>query len=123
METDLDLEIAVQPCCWSRLIGLGQYCACNFELVLLQMLDAERWCLAVEDTGPGIIPDEREKIFSEFYRISDTAHVAGTGLGLAVVKRAVELLGGKIQLDSEQGRGSRFEVILPRGAPTAHPTS
>jgi signal transduction histidine kinase len=93
--------------------------------LLLQTLDAERWRLAVEDTGPGIIPGEREKIFGEFYRISETAHIAGTGLGLAVAKRAAELLGGKIQLDSEPRRGSRFEVILPQGAPTApaRPTS
>jgi signal transduction histidine kinase len=95
-----------------------KYTAKGSVRLLLQTLDAKRWCLAVEDTGPGIIPGEREKIFSEFYRISDTAHVAGTGLGLAVAKRAAELLGGKIQLDSEPGRGSRFEVILPRGAPT-----
>jgi len=72
--------------------------------------------IAVEDTGIGIPRDETEHIFQKFYRVdnSDTREIGGTGLGLALVKQRVELMGGKIWVESEQGKGSRFIVSLPR---------
>lgn len=77
-------------------------------------VDEARWSVVVEDTGPGIAPEERDQIFTEFHRLRKTAHVEGTGLGLALVKRLADLLGGEVHLESEVGQGSRFEVILPR---------
>jgi nitrogen fixation/metabolism regulation signal transduction histidine kinase len=70
----------------------------------------------VEDTGIGIPRDEIEHIFQKFYRVdnSDTREIGGTGLGLALVKQRVELMNGKIWAESEQGKGSRFIVMLPR---------
>jgi signal transduction histidine kinase len=72
--------------------------------------------IIVEDTGIGIPRDETEHIFQKFYRIdnSDTREIGGTGLGLALVKQRVELMHGKIWVESEQGKGSRFIVMLPR---------
>ena len=81
----------------------------------VRAVDADRWALIVEDTGPGIAPEECGQIFSEYHRAADTAHLEGTGLGLSIVKRLVDLLRGEIHLESQLGRGSRFEVILPRG--------
>jgi signal transduction histidine kinase len=65
--------------------------------------------VAVEDTGPGIPPELRERLFRPF--VSQTG--GGTGLGLAIAKELSVMLGGTIQLDSEVGRGSRFELVLP----------
>ena len=65
--------------------------------------------VAVEDTGPGIGPDEQERIFRPFW----THDGKGTGLGLAIAKELALALGGRIELDSQVGRGSRFELVLP----------
>ena len=72
--------------------------------------------IIVADTGIGIPRDEISHIFQKFYRVdnSDTREIGGTGLGLALVKQRVELMGGKIWAESEQGKGSRFIISLPR---------
>jgi signal transduction histidine kinase len=68
--------------------------------------------VAVEDTGPGIGADDQERIFRPFW----THDGKGTGLGLAIAKELALALGGRIELDSELGRGSRFELVLPAPA-------
>ena len=65
--------------------------------------------VAVEDTGPGIGPVEQERIFRPFWSRDD----AGTGLGLAIARELTIALGGRIELDSRLGAGSRFELVLP----------
>jgi signal transduction histidine kinase len=65
--------------------------------------------VAVEDTGPGIGPEDQERIFRPFW----THDGKGTGLGLAIARELALALGGRIELDSELGRGSRFELVLP----------
>ena len=67
---------------------------------------------AVSDTGCGIAPEEQKRIFDEFSR-ADTAGKEGSGFGLAVVSRLVELLGGTLELDSRIGEGSVFRVSIP----------
>lgn len=71
--------------------------------------------LAVEDNGPGIPPEEREKIFQKFYQIEEsfTGQVEGVGLGLTLVKQIVEAHGGRMGLETEIGRGSTFYFLLP----------
>jgi signal transduction histidine kinase len=64
----------------------------------------------VDDTGPGISAEERERIFRPFVS-QDGA--GGTGLGLAIARELAAALGGRIELDSEPGRGSRFRLVLP----------
>jgi signal transduction histidine kinase len=65
--------------------------------------------VAVNDTGPGITPEERERIFRPFW----SRDGGGTGLGLAIARELAIALGGKIELRSEPGLGSRFELQLP----------
>ena len=65
--------------------------------------------VAVDDTGPGIAPEERERIFRPFW----TRDGGGTGLGLAIARELAVALGGRIELESPPGRGSRFELVLP----------
>ena len=66
----------------------------------------------MSDTGCGIAPEEQKRIFDEFSR-ADTAGKEGSGFGLAVVSRLVELLGGTLELDSRIGEGSVFRVSIP----------
>ena len=74
--------------------------------------DAHR--IEVEDTGPGIPPEALPHLFDRFYRVAGTREIDGFGLGLFIVKRFVELLGGSIGVHSELGRGTRFVVTIPR---------
>jgi signal transduction histidine kinase len=63
----------------------------------------------VADTGPGIAADERERIFRPFWSNDGR----GTGLGLPIARELAVALGGRIELESEPGRGSRFQLVLP----------
>jgi len=80
--------------------------------------DDSQIMIRVSDTGIGIPPEAMPHIFQEFYRSSNAKEmgVEGTGLGLSLVKRIVDLYQGQIQVDSEVGRGTTFTVILPRGS-------
>ncbi|HXV79447.1 MAG TPA: sensor histidine kinase [Candidatus Binatia bacterium] len=71
--------------------------------------------VSVSDTGPGVPPEEKERIFEKFYQIADLegAKPKGTGLGLAICKGLVELHGGRIWVESEEGCGSTFSFTLP----------
>ena len=70
--------------------------------------------VAVDDSGPGIAPEDRERVFNAFW--SRGGH-AGTGLGLAIARELAEALGGRLELESEPGKGSRFELVLPADEP------
>src|SRR6185312_1422864 len=76
-----------------------------------------RVAIDVIDTGIGIATSHRQRIFEEFYRVRDDARPSqtrrGMGLGLAIVRRFADLLGHEIALDSREGRGSRFRVLVP----------
>ena len=70
--------------------------------------------VCVTDTGPGIAPADQERIFEEFQQTEVGVNQReGTGLGLALSRRLVELHGGRIWVESEAGRGSRFVFTLP----------
>lgn len=69
--------------------------------------------LIFEDTGTGMTEDEQQRVFGAFERLSNAAAKDGFGLGLAIVKNIVTMLSGKIRLESEKGKGSRFTVEIP----------
>ena len=71
--------------------------------------------VSVEDSGVGIPPDQREAIFDEFYQLEKTPKTSGLGLGLSIVKRIAALLGIRIQVKSEVGKGSCFTFTVPSG--------
>ena len=72
--------------------------------------------IEVEDTGLGISALHQGRIFERFYRIDQgrSREAGGTGLGLATARWAVEVNGGRIELESEEGKGSLFRIVLPR---------
>jgi signal transduction histidine kinase len=69
----------------------------------------------IRDTGPGIPPKDRARVFQAFEQIENTTsrRHEGTGLGLYLSQKLASLLGGKITCDSEPGRGTTFTVVLP----------
>jgi len=75
------------------------------------------WCrLVVADTGPGLTPDQQARLFVPFERLGAAqSAVEGTGIGLALSRRLVEMMDGRIGVDSAPGQGSRFWVELPAG--------
>src|SRR5262249_3123665 len=80
--------------------------------------------LSVSDTGPGIPPEERERIFEKFRQVdgSNTRAKGGTGLGLASALEIVAMHGGRIWVESTMGQGSTFRMVLPIRAAAAGAT-
>jgi signal transduction histidine kinase/ActR/RegA family two-component response regulator len=74
----------------------------------------ERVRIEVSDSGPGIPPDELERIFAPFERLDAASRTEGTGLGLALATSLVEAMGGSISVSSTLGEGSTFTVVLAR---------
>lgn len=72
-----------------------------------------RTCLWIEDNGIGIAPEHHDRVFRVFERLHGVESYPGTGIGLAIVRRALERMGGEVSLESELGAGSRFCVRLP----------
>ena len=77
---------------------------------------AERVLVTIRDTGPGIAPEHLEHIFEPFWQVDRTqrSQGGGTGLGLSVVRRMLDLIGGEVRVRSTLGEGSVFEVRVPR---------
>jgi PAS domain S-box-containing protein len=75
----------------------------------------------VEDNGIGIASEYHEKIFQVFERLNDASAYPGTGIGLAIVRRAVGRMGGRVGVESEEGKGSRFWVDLPKASAPLEP--
>jgi CheY-like chemotaxis protein len=74
--------------------------------------------LSVRDSGPGLSPDQRERLFNAFDRLgADAGPIEGAGIGLVLSKRMVELMHGRIGVDSQPGVGSTFWVCLPAAPP------
>jgi two-component system phosphate regulon sensor histidine kinase PhoR len=69
--------------------------------------------LRISDTGIGIPAAEIPFVFNKFYRASNVQNTAGTGLGLSIVKSVIEIHGGRVWVDSTDGKGTKFTVVLP----------
>jgi signal transduction histidine kinase len=91
------------------------------------MADAanSHFALSVSDTGPGIPPEECERVFEKFRQVGNatTRTKGGTGLGLTIAREIVEMHGGRIWVESTMGRGSTFRMELPVRATAANSTT
>jgi signal transduction histidine kinase len=93
-----------------------RYTPAGGEVMVSARRSRKHFVIAVRDTGIGIAPEHRERVFDRLYRIDEARDRAsgGSGLGLAITQRTARALGGRLELDSEPGSGSEFRLILPR---------
>ncbi len=84
--------------------------------VKAKSLDSQKIALAVSDTGIGIAPEDRDKVFQAFRQADQTftRQHSGTGLGLAITQSLVKMMKGTISIESQLGRGTTFEIQIPR---------
>lgn len=80
--------------------------------------DSQAFQVEIEDTGPGVAPEDRERIFDKFERVG-TQTEEGSGLGLPIARDLVGLHHGRLWVEGELGKGSRFIVRLPAGRPAS----
>jgi len=90
-----------------------KYAADGGIVELAGRFDGTDAILAVRDEGPGIEPEDRDRIFEPFYRIADHRRIAGTGLGLSISRDLARAMGGDLDLASLSGTGSTFMLVLP----------
>lgn len=105
-------EMRVRQILINLLSNAARYTVAGRISVGLAFAD-DRLTIEVGDTGPGIPPEYRERIFEPFNRGGPGGR-KGAGLGLSIVRRLVQQMGGRIELDSTPGQGSRFRVELPQ---------
>ena len=84
---------------------------------------ADRMMLSIKDTGIGIAPQDKDRIFEDFFRTQEAKKIDpyGKGIGLPFVKKIVESLGGDIRVDSQKGEGTEFTVSFPKADQSAQP--
>ena len=104
-----------------NLIGNAIKCTEEGHVRIAIDADGDRVRYEVSDTGPGIAPDQQALIFEAFVQAdsSSTRRFGGTGLGLAISRQLTELLGGRLELQSDSETGSRFYFALPLAGPGA----
>lgn len=83
------------------------------RIVFDTLIDDKMINITVQDQGIGISDDDQKHLFERFFRASNSGNIKGTGLGLHIVKRSIDLVGGTIEVDSEIGKGTRFTILLP----------
>lgn len=81
--------------------------------VSLHQEEDQKLILAIKDSGPGILPETQNRLFQRFERVHTPRKLGGLGLGLFITKSLVEAHRGKILLESEPDKGTKFEVVLP----------
>ncbi len=98
-----------------NLVGNAVKFSSTGRVELRLFLRAEALVIAVQDSGPGIAPDQQARIFQPFVQAdASTARVhGGSGLGLTICRRLTALMGGDIELESTLGHGSTFRIVLP----------
>ena len=133
-EKGLELAIGIAPSVPGRLLGDAlrikqilvnltgnaiKFTESGEVSVLVELLNQEdalaNLLIRVRDTGPGMDANQQLRLFSEFSQgdASTSRRYGGTGLGLAICKRLVDMMGGRIEVDSVLGQGSEFKVLLP----------
>ena len=123
IETDMEDDVRIRSdsellsLVWNNLISNAVKFTPEGGTVRVEMkTDGNQVTVSVSDTGCGIKPETGMHIFEKFYQ-GDTSHaVQGNGLGLALVKRVVDILNGEIRVNSVYGQGSTFTVVIRRSA-------
>ncbi len=101
----------VEQVLWNLVRNAVQAAGSAGRVAVRTALNAESVTIAVSDTGPGLPPDVRSRLFTPFV----TTRIGGTGLGLPIAQRIVRAHGGEIDVRSVEGEGTTFTVVLPAG--------
>jgi len=86
----------------------------NTKIIVSSIITPVNFILTVKDQGIGILEDDQQHIFERFFRAKNAVNIQGTGLGLHIVSKYVELLGGSIVLKSELEKGTEFTIQIPQ---------
>lgn len=109
--TDPDLSMQV----WTNLLDNAvKYSSDNVHLTIDIQEENDTARVTIADNGIGMSEEDQRHIFEQFYQVEHSHVQEGNGLGLAIVKTIVDQLGGSISVESEIGKGSTFQVILPK---------
>ncbi|GAB4275489.1 MAG: hypothetical protein Kow0029_16690 [Candidatus Rifleibacteriota bacterium] len=108
-------RFAIQQIIVNLVTNAFKFCSEGKIILEIRQSGEKDILIAVQDTGIGIPSDELDRIFDAFYQVSQGTKrkFGGTGLGLSIVKRITQELNGKIEIDSQPGKGTRIEVFLP----------
>src|SRR6185503_10991413 len=85
----------------------------NTEIEVMTRVDVSRATISVRDHGIGIPKEDIDHLFSSFFRGANVTNIQGTGLGLHIVKRYVDLMGGRVEIDSHLGSGTIVTITIP----------
>jgi PAS domain S-box-containing protein len=88
------------------------------EIDIFAKADAEQTVIEVQDHGIGISEEDQSHLFSSFFRGANALNIQGTGLGLHIVRRYLDLMGGEVQLESELGKGTTVRITFPSNKTT-----
>ncbi len=106
-------ETLLRPILTNLLSNAIKYSADGSTINLWVQRMVDKLSFRIADHGIGIPASDRERLFTAFHRGRNTEHIAGTGLGLTIVKRCVDLHGGEITVESVEGAGAEFKVDIP----------
>jgi signal transduction histidine kinase len=111
--------------CYNLLTNAVKYSPQHTEVTVSGWRDKGQVLIAIDDHGIGMNQKEVKRIFQKFYRTkkAEQSGEAGTGIGLSIVKQIVEQHGGRIDVVSRPGQGSRFTLVLPAAARSKEPTA
>ena len=96
------------------LSNASKYSPCDAEIQLSSRVNNGRVSITVKDRGIGIPEMDQKKIFTQFFRASNTEGIQGTGLGLSIVKKYAELINGQIEFISKPEEGTTFTINFPQ---------
>jgi two-component system phosphate regulon sensor histidine kinase PhoR len=115
-----DIEVEVHPQLLEQAVGnlvsnAITYSPPNTTVTIHGGQNGDHFMISVEDQGPGIPSDHLPRLFERFYRVdrARSRELGGTGLGLAIVKHIALVHGGRVEVESEVGKGSVFRLVLP----------
>jgi two-component system, OmpR family, sensor histidine kinase KdpD len=116
-----ELTVEVDPAQLTEALGHGlenaaRYSPPGSEIRVSVAHDEASVLFRVADSGPGIAPEDRERVFERFVRLPDAREVPGTGLGLSIAKSLVEANGGELTLNPSASGGTLFTISVPRAA-------
>lgn len=105
--------VIIKNCCLNLLSNATKYSKEDDLIEFTLHVDQKEFHVRVKDHGIGIPPDEQKDLFTRFFRANNVTNIQGTGLGLNIVKRYVDLLGGEISFESALNKGTTFDIVIP----------